>query len=293
MSAGKTYWWAKDAAWIDREHVVELGEEHGPAGPLVLDVLCGQAKLENDGGSVMTGFRSLARKAFLPGGSDEARRIVEHAARIGALDDLELDDDGRRFTARISGWQADQGRGYESVRKAQQRAQKPPQDPSDPTGTDRDTVPENGTPSRSVPKCPPTGQDRTEGERAESARDRASESLQHPALPTVLDVFADVPDLVVDPLPVMSTLLAHPWADDERLIAAAHEAAAWAQSPTDPPRIRDAAGLLRLVLRDAARQRINPQPARRPAPQLAAVSDLEARMERIADRFAPPTEGAA
>lgn len=36
MSAGKTYWWAKDAAWLDREAVVELGVQFGPGGPLVL-----------------------------------------------------------------------------------------------------------------------------------------------------------------------------------------------------------------------------------------------------------------
>lgn len=35
MSAGKTYWWAKDAAWLDREAVVELGVQFGPGGPLV------------------------------------------------------------------------------------------------------------------------------------------------------------------------------------------------------------------------------------------------------------------
>lgn len=45
MSAGKTYWWAKDAAWLDREAVVELGVQFGPGGPLVraLVFLCGVA----------------------------------------------------------------------------------------------------------------------------------------------------------------------------------------------------------------------------------------------------------
>lgn len=152
MSAGKTYWWAKDAAWLDREAVVELGVQFGPGGPLVLDALCGMAKLENDAGRVFTGLLSLARKTFTE--PDLVHSVVVAAAALGALDDLEFDEDGRRFRCRISGWQADQGRGYESVRKSMQRASAGNPAP--------DAVPSTGTLSRSVPKCPPTGQDRTE-----------------------------------------------------------------------------------------------------------------------------------
>lgn len=119
MAEGRTYWWAKDAAWIDRDAIVELGEMFGPAGPLVIDVLSGMAKLENHGGRVFTGYRAVARKCFIT--AEQAEQIVEQAAKIGALDDLEIEPDGRRFTARISGWQADQKKGRAADRDAARR----------------------------------------------------------------------------------------------------------------------------------------------------------------------------
>jgi hypothetical protein len=57
-------------------------------------------------------------------------------------------------TCRVSGFVEDQGRGYEAVRKAQQRAETTPNGPG-PRPNARDSVPE----------CPPTGQDRTEEKR--------------------------------------------------------------------------------------------------------------------------------
>ncbi|MFZ1694203.1 MAG: hypothetical protein WAT74_13470 [Flavobacteriales bacterium] len=120
MSAGKTYWWAKDAAWLDREAVVELGVRFGPAGPLVLDALCGMAKFENDAGRVFTGLLSVSRKTFTD--PDLVCEIVTVAADVGALDDLEFDEDGRRFRCRVSGWQADQTKGRTAQRVAEHRA---------------------------------------------------------------------------------------------------------------------------------------------------------------------------
>jgi len=151
MSNGKTYWWAKDAAWLDREGVVELGEEFGPAGPLVLDALCGMAKLENDAGHVLTGWRALARKAFVT--PDDARAVVRHAFQIGALDDLDEHADGRRFRCRVSGWQSDQSRGYEAVKKQLQRTGK--RNPGE------GHVPSQGTVSRNVPLQDRTGKKET------------------------------------------------------------------------------------------------------------------------------------
>lgn len=117
---GRTTWWGKDAAWNRRELIVELGEEHGPAGPLVMDVLSCWAQEQRGGGHVRGGFRSLARETF----SDAAavRAIVDNAAAIGAIDELEIDEDGRRFTCRVSGWGADQARAQAAFRKQAQRA---------------------------------------------------------------------------------------------------------------------------------------------------------------------------
>lgn len=161
MSAGKTYWWAKDAAWLDREAVVELGVQFGPGGPLVLDALCGMAKLENDAGRVFTGLLSLARKTFTE--PDLVHSVVVAAAALGALDDLEFDEDGRRFRCRISGWQADQTKGRTAHRVAEHRAKT-----GNPEGYD---VLQDVTCSASVGDR--TGEDRKEtphGEFGEDAR---------------------------------------------------------------------------------------------------------------------------
>jgi hypothetical protein len=132
VTAGRTTWHPRDAAEHDRELVVELGEEFGSSGPYLLTVLKDVAQQQRDGGEVRTGFKSLARKAFC--NPSDARQIVERAAAIGAIDDLTIDEDGRRFTGRISGWVADQTRGNEAIRKAQQRAEQAP-DTSQPDGT--------------------------------------------------------------------------------------------------------------------------------------------------------------
>lgn len=67
------------------------------------------------------GFRSLAREAFVT--VPDARAVVDGASAIGALDDLEVDPDGRRFTCRVSGWVADQERGRAAFRKEKQRSE--------------------------------------------------------------------------------------------------------------------------------------------------------------------------
>lgn len=117
---GRTTWWAKDAAWLRRELIVELGEEFGAAGPLVMDALSSWAQEQRAGGTVRGGFRTLARETFVTPCSAES--IVSRAAAIGALDDLELDADGRRFVCRVSGWKADSVRGRAAIRMAEMRA---------------------------------------------------------------------------------------------------------------------------------------------------------------------------
>ena len=123
MSAGKTYWLALDVRWLQREGVVEAREEHGHEAITVLLCLMCQAKLENDGGKFKTGYRTLAREAFLAD-VDEARRIVAGLVSAGLIDDAQEDVDNRRVVGRISGWQADQFKGRAAARKAEERASK-------------------------------------------------------------------------------------------------------------------------------------------------------------------------
>lgn len=120
MTIGRTTWWPCDAAEHDRELNVELGDEFGPGGPHLMRVMKDIAQAQKDDGRVRTGFRILAKKTHLESPA-RAREIVEHAHDIGALDDLEIDHDGRRFVCRVSGWMADQARGRESIKKAAQR----------------------------------------------------------------------------------------------------------------------------------------------------------------------------
>lgn len=171
MSSGRTTWYATDAAEHDRELIVELGEEFGPGGPYVIRVLKDLAQQQTRGadskGRVRTGFRSLGRKAFIE--ADAAQRIVSYAAQIGALDDLDTDADGRRFTCRISGWEADQSRGRSAFKKAAYRARQ-----------DNDvSTPEVDTSTPEVPESPmfPAGSPTRPDNRNPSTSSSASDEL--------------------------------------------------------------------------------------------------------------------
>jgi hypothetical protein len=178
VTNGRTVWWAKDCEFNARERVVELGEEFGSAGPLLLDELSAQAKKQRDAGRVKSGFRSLARACFLTG-PEEARRIVEYAAGIGALDDYTLDEDGRRFTARVSGFVADQEHAHAAARQQAKRAR----DAAAWSVTDRDA----GVTDRDGPL--PTEQDITGKDRTEEPPNPSSSS-ELDAVRAARDLFA-------------------------------------------------------------------------------------------------------
>ncbi|MEH3055568.1 MAG: hypothetical protein PGN13_16445 [Patulibacter minatonensis] len=120
MKGGRTTWWAHDAALHRREYNVELAEEFGPAGPHVHHVLRCWAQEQGSTGEVRGGFRALAREAFVD--HEQSRKIVEAAATFKAIDDLLIEEDGRRFQCRISGWKAEQERGRAALRQADKRA---------------------------------------------------------------------------------------------------------------------------------------------------------------------------
>jgi hypothetical protein len=131
VTHGRTVWWAKDSGWWRREGIVELGEEFGPAGPAVLDWLSCEAKAQNDDGHVKSGFKAVARGAFVT--PDVTCHVLSRSVQLGLVDDYE--EAGGRFTCRISGWTADQERGRAAVRKSRSRAK-----PESVGHDERDTV---------------------------------------------------------------------------------------------------------------------------------------------------------
>lgn len=149
-TTGRTHWLAKDCGWWRRSRIIKLGLEFGAEGPAVIDWLSCEAKAQNDGGWVKTGYLSLERGCFVA--EDRARHVVSQAVTLGVLDDYE--EDGDVFICRISGWKTDQEKAHAADRQADYRARKAAK--SDETSTSS-----NGL-SHPVTDCPPTGQDRTE-----------------------------------------------------------------------------------------------------------------------------------
>lgn len=188
MTEGRTYWYAEDATYLSRALVIELGDEFGPAVVGVLQSIKSHAKLQNDGGRVKTGLATVNRESFA-GDSGLCRRIIERAAEIGVLDELEWSDE-RRFKCRVSGWEADQGKGYETVRKRWQRDAQDPSDNTDPPCPDPRDKPGHGPETGDgVTASPPTGQDRTvNNSHVEPARlDEARERLRAEDVQQVFD----------------------------------------------------------------------------------------------------------
>lgn len=120
MADGRTIWYSEDASYVHRGRIVMLVQEMGGLVLATMMVLRGEAKLQNDGGRVLSGFPTVSRNGGL---NDLAltRHIVERAAVIGELDDLEILDEVR-FRCRISGWAADQERAATAERVRRHRA---------------------------------------------------------------------------------------------------------------------------------------------------------------------------
>ena len=117
---GRTYWWACDAAWYDRERVADLTLMFGPTGAASLHWLCCHAKMLNDGGAVKTGYSAVTKG--IGGVLADVTSAVRYAAEIGALDDFQ--EDGKRFACRISGWENDQSKGGKAMQNARAHAAK-------------------------------------------------------------------------------------------------------------------------------------------------------------------------
>lgn len=254
---GRTSWYPCDAAEADRELNVELGDEFGPGGPLVMRVmkdLAGQQDLRGEG-QVRTGFRVLAKKCHIE--RDRCREIIERAAEIGALDDLRIDDDGRRFTCRVSGWKADFNRGKSTLKKGDQRANQgeddpPPEGDVSPPEEDNSS-PEDGDVSPAErdtsPKLASTGHDTTVDE-DDDDRAGAPEPtpLKHPKLDEALACMAEVDGLAANDAAVNAALRR---ADREGrdVLAVVDKAVSLAHRYLAEGRLRtDASGLIYSVL---------------------------------------------
>jgi len=106
-------WFSMSTQFLTDPKVEELGETHGPAGPLVIVALLGRAKIANDAGRVSCSFRTLAHEAFTD--RQGVAGILNEAAENGLLEILDMDDAEvkLRFPA-FSRWQ-------DAGRKAEER----------------------------------------------------------------------------------------------------------------------------------------------------------------------------
>lgn len=153
MSDGRIIWRPRDCGYLSREWIVELGEEFGPAGPLIIEHLEDQAKLQNDGGRVKTGPRSVARACFVD--VVTVGHVVSHAVTLGLLVDYE--ERQGRFECVIAWFGADNRRGMDAKRKANQRARQ-----SVDTGDPDPVVTVGHDQSRPVTECPLKREERRE-----------------------------------------------------------------------------------------------------------------------------------
>lgn len=210
---GRTSWFPRDAAWHRRELIVELGEEFQAEAISTMDVVCAWAQEQRAGGEVRGGFRTLAREAFVT--VSHAVSIVSRAAAIGLLDDLEIDDDGRRFSCRVSGWKADSERGRAAVRQDAKR--NPAANSTEQTVTDRDM-----SPLVTASALP-------DHRKEESVGARASDLPSASEVTAIVDVLRQCSRLRIERVGVENAIAAWPSRDHLR---AARTVVTWASDPT-------------------------------------------------------------
>lgn len=124
MSSGRTLgWWPKDSGWYRRERQAALAWEFGPLGVAVLDWLATEAASQDgyEDGSVKAGYHAVAIGigAREPDSVERVRDAVRRCETLGALENVE--EDGTRFSCRISGWRADRERALRQLRNARYR----------------------------------------------------------------------------------------------------------------------------------------------------------------------------
>ena len=179
MTDGRTLWYPEDARWIGWERTVVLGQEHGPAAIAVLTVLKCEAKLQDCGWKVKTGYHALAMAAFVPDVA-AVRAIVARASEIGLLDDL--DEGDWTFTCRISGMQASERKARDAARKHAERGPRTRSDTFGHVRTDADSSdaigPRGEERREETAEAPPLGAV-VEEPQTTVARDTEHERLSH------------------------------------------------------------------------------------------------------------------
>lgn len=164
-------WYAMDTQFLADPKIEELGEKHGPAGPLVIVSLLGHAGLSNRGGRIEKTYRTVANETFTE--PAEVARIIKDAADTGVLA-IETQDD-RSFIGRFPAWERYQA----AFRQARARTSKKGHQQADVTPRHAESRPVTESHNNK------TGQDSTKQDKTEqtakkgSVADRATAPLSH------------------------------------------------------------------------------------------------------------------
>ncbi len=117
-------WYAMSTRFLTDPKIERLGEEHGPAGPLMIVSLLAHAGLQEAGGRVERTFRATAHEIFMQ--RDEVVKILNHAIELGLCHRVSQDVTG--FVLEFPAWKRHQA----AYRKARSREiQKTPEKPHD------------------------------------------------------------------------------------------------------------------------------------------------------------------
>ena len=115
----KRMYYAMDAGFTSSASIEELGETHGPDGPMVIVALLGMAKQQGAQGEAKTTRRKLADDAFI-GDKDRVGHIVKHAVALGVLEAIQ--HDSRTIHVRFTTWMDWQRRLTDAERRALKRS---------------------------------------------------------------------------------------------------------------------------------------------------------------------------
>lgn len=142
MSGGRTTWMGIDVAWMGRELNVRLAMKcGGETWGVLLSLWLAAKQQRSTDGRVKFGYVSLGREAHVD--PDRVEVIVAAAVEVGVITSLESDDLGR-LVGVLTDFAADDRRGGEALKKADQRAARRP-------GTEGDTGGQDTGVSHSVP----------------------------------------------------------------------------------------------------------------------------------------------
>jgi hypothetical protein len=141
-------WFAMSTRFLTDPKVEQLGEKHGPVGPLTIVSLLSHAAIQEQGGEVERTFRAVAHEVF----SDSATvaEVVDDAIELGLCHAVSRDVHGVKVN--FPAWKRHQATG----RRAKARAARKP--------AEKANVTDSHAVSRDVPNS--TRQDSTEKTRA-------------------------------------------------------------------------------------------------------------------------------